>query len=187
MPAHCSVRDVWAMAPRIRKESASGWSRVWELLIFLTLLGAAFLVYRIFFMAKASPPAAAPVIVQNVPPPAPVVVVTPPPAPARKAQAVVVSVPPTSRPILMIAPPLPERTPEVKIVERDLRIALDAAIKSYDFITNEKKVCLARVHRSREYLDLKADADAKKSAKAAAAEKLRQDNASGADTEQDGR
>jgi hypothetical protein len=156
-----------------------------DFLIFLALFACGFLVYRLFFAAKPPAPAPAPVIVQNVPPPpATPPVIQPPPAP--KAAPIVVAAPAAPpKASFKIAPSLPEKEPESKIVERDLRIALQAAIKSNDFITNETKACRDRVHHSPEFLALKADADAKKSAKDAAAEKLRQDNASGADTDED--
>jgi hypothetical protein len=142
--------------------------------IFLSLLVGAFLVYRIFFASKPAAVAPAPVIVQNVPPPAPpVVVTTPPPAPA------------LPRPSFKVAPSLPEKEPEARVTERELRISLEATIKSSEFITKEKKLCLDRVHHSVEYLALNVDVDAKKTAKEAVSEKLRQDNASGADTDQD--
>jgi hypothetical protein len=156
----------------------------WDFLIFVSLLVGAFVVYRVFFAPKPPLPAPAPPIVQAVPPPAPPpVVVTPPPAP--KPKPVVTAAPSAPRPTFKVAPPLPDKEPEVKITERDLRISLQAAITSCDFITREKSLCLDRLHHSAEYLALNADVDAKKSAKEAAADKLRQDNASGADTDQD--
>ncbi len=79
-------------------------------------------------------------------------------------------------------PPVPACVPMIK----RLRIALEAAIQTEKDLAPARQAAIDKLHRSPDYLEAKADLEVKKKAKDDALSALRQDNAAGNDTDQDG-
>jgi hypothetical protein len=156
---------------------------MWDFLIFASILVTAVIVARMYIAPKA-PIAAPPVVIRDVPPP-PVQQAAPAPAPAPVVTPSVAAPVPEAQLRMVALPHPPPAAPQCKIVERQLRVALEAAAMAQADVESARKTCLDELGKSREYLDAKADVRARNRAKDAAAEKLRRDNQAGADTDQD--
>jgi len=157
---------------------------MWDFLIFVSILVAALIAARFYFPSKVPVAAPPPVVIQDVPTP-PVPEAAPAPAPVQVDTPSAPAPAPEARLGLVALPHPPPPIPECKIVERQLRVALEAAAMAQADVESARKTCLDELRRSREYLDARADAQARNRAKDAAQEKLRQDNQAGADTDQD--
>ena len=157
---------------------------MWDFLIFVSILVAALIAARFYFPSKVPVAAPPPVVVQNAPAvPAPEA--APAPAPAQVDAPSAPAPAPEARLGLVALPHPPPPIPQCKIVERQLLVALEAASLAQADVDAARKTCLDELRGSREYLDARADAQARTRAKDAAQEKLRQDNQAGADTDQD--
>jgi hypothetical protein len=158
---------------------------MWDFLIFVSILVTALIVARLYFPSKVPVVAPPPVVIENVPPPPPVQEAAPAPAPVQVDTPSAPAAEPEAHLGLVALPHPPPPPPQCKIVERQLRVALEAAALAQADVDSAHKTCLEGLRRSREYLDAKADALTKTRAKDAAQEKLRQDSQAGADTDQD--
>jgi len=164
-----------------RRRAGAG---MWDFLIFVSILVAALIAARFYFPSKVPVAAPPPVVVQNAPAvPAPEA--APAPAPAQVDAPSAPAPAPEARLGLVALPHPPPPIPQCKIVERQLLVALEAASLAQADVDAARKTCLDELRGSREYLDARADAQARTRAKDAAQEKLRQDNQAGADTDQD--
>jgi hypothetical protein len=156
-----------------------------DFLIFVSILVTAVIAARFYFASKtpvvAPPP---PTVIENVPPP-PVQRAAPAPAPAVVVTPAVAAPAPEAQLRMVALPHPPPPAPQCKIVERQLRVALQAAAMAQADVDSARKTCLDELRGTREYLNAKADVQARNRAKEAAQEKLRQDNQTGADTDQD--
>ncbi|MGD0767673.1 MAG: hypothetical protein ABSB42_05685 [Tepidisphaeraceae bacterium] len=164
-----------------RRHAGAG---MWDFLIFVSILVTALIAARIYFPSKVAVVAPPPVVIQNVPPP-PVQEAAPAPEPAQVVAPSAPAPAPEARLKMVALPHAPPPAPACKIVERQLRVALEAASLAQGDAESARKTCLEELGRSREYLDAKADVQARNRAKDAAEEKLRRDNQAGADTDQD--
>jgi len=158
---------------------------MWDFLIFVSILMTALIAARFYFALKVPVVAPAPVVIENEAPPVQEAAPAPAPAPEVTPSAPEPALEPEARLREVALPHAPPPTPQCKIVERQLRVALEAASLAQADVESARKTRLDELGRSREYLDAKAEAQARNRAKDAAQEKLRQDNQAGADTDQD--
>jgi len=154
-----------------------------EVLAFLALLGS--VVAVCLFINQKPQVIERTIVVQNeVPAPAPQPP-TPKPVPAAKPPPRVVQAPvePLELPEVVVAanPPVPAC---VGMTKR-LQIALEAAIQTEKDLARARQAAIDNLHQSSEYLEMKADLEAKKKAKDDALSALRLDDTAGNDTDQD--
>ncbi len=114
--------------------------------------------------------------------------VAPPAAPVAPVRPVMATPPPAAaQSELSVAtlPHAPPAMPECKKLEEELRIAREANAAAQVDLEAARKQSVERLHGSADYLQAKADADAKRQQKDVAVQKLHEDDRAGLDINQD--